>query len=104
MCIVGEGTTNGWDGPDIDMIQDPIQQDNWSAEVYLNGAVKFRANDAWDVDWGSSSFPVGSGTQGGDNIPVPEGNYIVTLNSTSGFFYLFDSVAPNFVLPTISGC
>lgn len=85
--IVGDGTTNGWAGPDIDMVQDPIIQDNWTAEVYLNGgAVKFRADDEWIVDWGSSSFPVGSGTQGGDNIPVPEGNYTVTLNSTSGFY------------------
>ena len=85
--IVGAGTTNSWDGPDINMIQDLIQQDNWTAEVYLNGGeVKFRANDDWVVDWGSGSFPVGSGTQGGDNIPVPEGNYIVTLNSTSGFY------------------
>ncbi len=87
VAIVGAGTTNGWDGPDLDLTQDAVQTDQWTGEVYLNGgAIKFRANDEWVVDWGSANFPVGNGTQGGEDIPASEGSWAVTFNSTSGFY------------------
>jgi len=36
------------------------------------------------VDWGGADFPTGVGVAGGDNIPVTAGDYLVTLNSTTG--------------------
>ena len=84
--IIGDGTAVGWDS-DIDMTRDAINADDWAIEINLAaGGMKFRAENDWIVDWGSSSFPVGNGTQGGDNIPVVPGNWAITLNATSGFY------------------
>lgn len=62
---------------------------NWSANLTLssNSEVKFRANGNWDVNWGSTAFPYGYGSQGGPNIPVQAGNYKVYFNDYLGTYY-----------------
>jgi hypothetical protein len=48
---------------------------------------KFKQNHAWTINWGSSAFPSGTGTQDGDNIPVsPAGTYLVTFNRSTGAY------------------
>lgn len=50
------------------------------------GAAKFRQDAAWTVNWGSTAFPVGLGTQGGADIPVPAGTYLVIFDRTTGAY------------------
>ena len=51
-----------------------------------NGKLKFRANNAWDVNWGSSDEDFGIGTQGGPNINVKAGTYNIYFNDATGAF------------------
>ena len=53
---------------------------------FTAGAVKFRAANSWSTNWGDSSFPTGTGTQEGKNIPVTAGKYNVTFNVQTGAF------------------
>lgn len=77
--LIGDATPGGWD-EDTNMEFDP-ETKNWNMIVELgNGAIKFRANDGWDINLGDSN---GDGIleYGGDNIAVGEpGKYKITLN------------------------
>jgi len=52
--------------------------------AFVNGFVKFRQDNSWTINWGASSFPSGTGTQGGADIPVPTGTYNVSFNRNTG--------------------
>ena len=86
--LIGSGTTGddtGW-STDIPMVQ--TSDSTWSLTVSLfTGAVKFRANNDWAINWGDKTFPTGIGTQDGPNIPTYPGDYVVTFNSNSGAYY-----------------
>jgi hypothetical protein len=87
--IIGTATAGGWDS-DTPMLQDDTDPNKWTLTVTLNnGEAKFRANGAWDINWGDTAFPIGTGTQGGSNIPVTAGTYDITFNSETGA-YFFD--------------
>ena len=74
--IVGDATPGGWDA-DTEMTYDP-ETGLWSITTDLNaGEFKFRANNNWDINLGGS---IGNLSYGGDNIPVEEGTYTITLN------------------------
>ncbi|MBK7095981.1 MAG: SusF/SusE family outer membrane protein [Saprospiraceae bacterium] len=82
--LIGSGTPNGWDS-DIDMTRSTTDTAVWTLNVDLvNGAVKFRANNDWAINWGSTDFPKGTGTQNGPDIPVFAGKYYIIFNSVSG--------------------
>ena len=85
--IIGNATANGWDASTL-MNRDTIDLHTWTLnQVNLtNGEAKFRANDTWDVNWGSNSFPNGIGVQDGPNIPVPAGIYDITFNDITGVY------------------
>jgi hypothetical protein len=84
--IIGSATPLGWDN-DTDMTQDTADANIWKINIDLiNADVKFRANDAWAINWGNKDFPSGVGTQDGPNIPVLYGNYDVTFNSLTGAY------------------
>ncbi len=57
------------------------------------GGVKFRQDNSWTTNWGSASFPSGTGTQNGTNIQCLAGTYDVTFNSVTGE-YNFSGGAP----------
>lgn len=82
-----------WD-TDVDMIRDPEDESLWviSSIDLTDGEAKFRAEDAWDVNWGAAEFPTAVGTQNGPNIPITAGTYRVTLNSATGE-YSFGAVS-----------
>ena len=85
--IIGNATPGGWDA-DTDMTQNAANPYLWSKIVTLiDGESKFRANDAWDVNWGASDFPGGVGADGGPNIPTKGGAYFVTFNTGTGEYY-----------------
>lgn len=81
ISLIGDGTAGGW-STDTDLKQDVNKPEIWKLDVaLLNGSVKFRADHAWTVNWGGTTFPTGVGIAGGDNIPVTQGNYRVTFNT-----------------------
>ena len=83
MGLIGDATPNGWNDPDFDMRD--LGDGVFGIVIGLkDGNVKFRANDAWTINWGSLDFPTGTGTQDGDNIPVTEGTYEVTIDTKTG--------------------
>ncbi|MEP6645852.1 MAG: hypothetical protein ABJC12_02085, partial [Saprospiraceae bacterium] len=57
--MIGPATPYGWDA-DTSMIQDAVDPDLWTLDVLLTDRdAKFRANDAWDINWGAVDFPIG---------------------------------------------
>lgn len=86
--LVGDATPNGWDGPDVPMDLDYSQyaadfdtKGIWIAKgvVLKSGEMKFRANNAWDVNYGDTGAD-GSLEGGGDNIKVTAGTYDIVLD------------------------
>jgi hypothetical protein len=85
--VIGPAQEGGWDN-DTDMIQNPDNPYLWSKILTLSEAdAKFRANNAWDVNWGSGTFPGGVGVQNGSNIPIKAGTYFITFNTGTGEYY-----------------
>ncbi len=68
--------------------------------TFTTGNIKFRQSHSWDVNWGNSSFPSGTGVQNGLDIPVTAGTYIVSFNSSSGA-YSFQSTTPSPIISIV---
>jgi hypothetical protein len=87
--IIGDATPGGWP-TDTDMYRpDATKPTEWTVTLYLIGGkeAKFRADDDWADNWGSASFPSGTGTQNGSNIPVSSsGYYKIDLNVATGIY------------------
>lgn len=83
--LIGSATPNGWDS-DQDLTFDEATH-TWSITLDLvAGDIKFRANDAWDLDYGDTGGD-GKLDQGGDNIPIAEaGNYTITMDLTRAIY------------------
>lgn len=82
--IIGSATANGWNDPDTDLTNDPSNAHLWTGTITLTeGFVKFRANNAWDVSWGGTTFPSGHATPNPD-IAVTAGTYSVRFNDATG--------------------
>jgi hypothetical protein len=96
VSIVGEAVAGGW--PDLDPTTIDVNQmiatdgENWSLNGLVvstaieGGGLKFRANETWEINWGSTSFPNGISSLSSSNIPTVAGIYDVTFNSTTGVF------------------
>jgi hypothetical protein len=54
----------------------------------VNGELKFRANNAWTVNWGSNTEYSGKGTQDGPSVPVTGTSYNVWFNDLTGQYML----------------
>ena len=81
--IVGSATPNGWGGPDLTMEFDP-NTNTWSTDVELiNGFIKFRYDNNWDLNYGDDGTD-GSLDQNGADIPVSSGVYKITTNFDTG--------------------
>jgi hypothetical protein len=76
------GAFNAWNG-DVPMNRDAANPNLWklSRSWYIDSQVKFRANGTWTANWGNNTFPTGTGTDNGPNIPLTAGKYDVTFNS-----------------------
>jgi hypothetical protein len=77
---------------DTFLARDENDPDEWTGNLFLSTAndtdqngiidLKFREGQSWDVNWGSTEFPSGTGVQDGGNIPVPlNTNFTVTIYS-----------------------
>lgn len=88
--IVGSATPNGWDGPDmqlnIDYTSDYATNQGVNAIWYLNnvplvaGALKFRADNTWDNNYGGSGLSGALEDGGGDIAIDTPGNYDIVMN------------------------
>lgn len=87
--IIGDSTPNAWNSSTA-MTQSTFDSHIWylTNVILTNGELKFRANDAWDVNWGSSDEGFGTATSGGPNIPVKAGTYNIYFNDNTGAYNL----------------
>src|SRR4051812_16081301 len=92
--LIGSAINPDWN-TSVAMTKTATDPHSWTIEdITLNlGEAKFRANNSWDVNWGSGSFPGGTGVQDGANIPVTAGEYKVTFNDVTGE-YFFTNLQP----------
>jgi hypothetical protein len=76
--LIGSATPGGWDS-DQNMTYDKTTRE-WSITLDLvAGDIKFRANDAWDLDYGDNEGDLKL-DKGGSNIAIAaDGNYTITL-------------------------
>lgn len=90
---LGNATAGGWDA-DTDLTQSAFNPHIWYAtDVSLtDGEMKFRAADAWDVNWGGDTPLAGKATMNGPNIPVIEGVYDIWFNDLTGRYLLIPQV------------
>jgi len=88
--LIGSATADGWNS-DQDMTYNP-QTKVWTITANLSaGEIKFRANNAWNLDYGDTNAD-GTLEAGGENIAVSEaGSYKVTLDlSDAPYTYSLD--------------
>jgi hypothetical protein len=95
VAIVG-ADVGGWPtgaAGEVDALQmTSTDGENWTLAnvqlipVAVDGGLKFRANNAWTINWGSPDFPTGIATQDGPNIHGVGAVYTVTFNSVTGAF------------------
>lgn len=85
--VIGSATVGGWD-TDTDMTYNP-DTGLWTVDMDLTAGgneIKFRANDAWDINLGDTGAD-GKMEYGGDNIAVAEdGNYTIELDLTNAVY------------------
>ncbi len=86
--LIGSATPKGWDA-DSPMTYDSAKG-TWTITVNLvKGDIKFRANSAWDLNYGDTKAD-GLLDVNGDNIAVAaDGKYTVTLNLSNAGTYTY---------------
>jgi starch-binding outer membrane protein SusE/F len=87
--IIGDSTPKGWDASTA-MTKSSFDTHIWTIELIdlKDGAAKFRANDAWDDDWGGASAFSGYNGYKGPNIPVAKSKYKVYFNDLDGGYLM----------------
>lgn len=84
--LVGSATPNGWDGPDVQLNIDYTSEYTTGGKWYINnvqllaGAVKFRADNDWAVNYGGSGLTGPLVQAGGDIMVDVAGNYNVVMD------------------------
>ena len=85
------GQFSGW-ATDVPLItSDGITYTLASQNFGVTGGAKFRKDNQWETNWGSNTFPTGTGVQGGADIPIPAGTYDIVFNKETGA-YVFTEV------------
>ena len=92
--IAMPGDYQGWDVNSnlMTALTTATENHDWVADVTFDsdpsdgGGVKFAADGSWDVNWGATAFPYGTGTQGGPNIWYAAGSYKVFFNDLLGSY------------------
>jgi len=84
---------SGFTAEDIDLTTTNGFTYSISNLVLTNGEVKFRKDNLWTTNWGSTSFPTGTGTQNGANIPVSAGTYTITFDKATGNYNFQNSLS-----------
>jgi hypothetical protein len=90
---------NGWT---TDVAMNTTDGFNYSLQVALTtGAVKFRKNNTWDVNWGGNDFPIGTATNNGNDINISTAStYLVQFEPLTGAYSFTDLLSqPTFATP-----
>lgn len=89
--LIGSATPDNWDS-DQNMTYDTVSK-TWRITLDLSAEeIKFRANDAWDWNYGDTGAD-GLLELGGDNIVVPTaGNYTVVLDLSNPRAYTYSLI------------
>ena len=83
--VVGSGYNDWGASPDAKFYYDYVT-DTFKVGVRLvDGEIKFRQNNAWDVDFGDTGAD-GTLDAGGDNIAVAAGHYTITLDFNNNVY------------------
>lgn len=78
--LVGDATTNGWEGPDTKLTYDGTI-DAWSTITTVkDGEFKFRFNNDWETNYGGTDTPGILKDKDGANIKIKAGKYKITAN------------------------
>ncbi|GAB2771037.1 SusF/SusE family outer membrane protein [Salinimicrobium soli] len=88
---IGDATPGAWDN-DTDLTQSTFDPHIWyvNGSAINDGEMKFRAANDWGKNWGGNTFPSGTATQDGPNIPVVAGNYDIWFNDLTGRYILIE--------------
>lgn len=87
-AVIGDAT-GSWDN-ETAMTYDPVNKVWTVTKVLVAGALKFRANGNYDINFGANKLGDGGLAYGGDNIPVAVGgNYKITLNLSNPAGYRY---------------
>jgi hypothetical protein len=102
IALVGAATPTGWPTGTPGEIDASVLTTTDGVTYTLTnvaltaGPCKFRANNAWAVNWGAADFPSGIATQGGADIVITTaGNYDVTLNRVTGAYNFTPTLSSN---------
>lgn len=77
--LIGDATPGGW-GTSTPMFYD-AKFKLWTITTNLTaGGYKFRANDAWSLNYGDDGSKAGKLKQDGDNISATAGNYTISFD------------------------
>jgi len=81
-----------WNG-DVPMNRDMMNPHLWTLTKSwsLDSEVKFRQNRDWAVNWGSDTWPTGTATDNGPNIPLVAGQYDVSFDCSTGDYSFVDN-------------
>lgn len=79
------GQFSSWSGGYVLTTTDNVNY-IYSGASLPGGGVKFRQDDSWTINWGSTDWPSGIGYQDGPNIPSQGGNWLVTFNRLTGAY------------------
>lgn len=83
--LIGPATAGGWDS-DQNMTYEPLP-DRWTITADLVvGKIKFRANDAWDINLGDDKADEKLEYGGADIDIAQAGNYTITLNLSEAIY------------------
>ena len=98
--IIGNATPGGWT-TDTDM--QPDGEGVFRVVIALkDGEVKFRADDAFVLDWGGTEFPSGTAIPKGNNIEVTPGTYLVSFDP-EGLTYSFEPAEIGIIGDALNG-
>ncbi len=86
ICLAG--TFNDWGDQPMSAFNtyDGAENHIWTANFTAGDGckLKFKMAGSWDDNWGSTSFPYGTGKNGGADIEVEPGDYIIYFNDITG--------------------
>ena len=91
-AVIGSATPGGWDN-DTDMTYDPAAK-VWKIVLTLTtGEIKFRANDAWAINYGDAGSDGTLEFNNPANIPASAGTYLITLDLSNPRAYTYTLTA-----------
>lgn len=92
--VVGSATPSGWGSPDVELSFNSATKKWQALNVTLTtGEIKFRANDAWDLSWGT--YP-SSANKNPDQLTSSNGNNIAVTAGRYNIYFSLNKVDPTY--------